>query len=1050
MRASPMLLAALTVVVTLLVTDAAGAQAEENLVSAGPWRSGFCYNIYTPHYGGQIPEVRRDTNFAGQPLTLDGRVYEHGFGCRGFSIVELRVPAGVTGLSARLGIDDQDTGSGNGTYFSVWADGEMVWRSMALTRDDPALLVTIPVRSATGWLKLVTDAQGYGNPDLADWCDVQWLRAAPPPQPVWRYAATTGWHVRPELHPFGLLYRGEALLVTVLGPEPGQAVLAGRVTSDSGRTVLETRQTVFLEPGSTAAALGRARLDMRALPNGIYDLHLTALAGGKPVAERTVRFGLLESRAGKPSQGTIFGINHHEFAASYEALEAIGCEYSRQWFVWAWIQPERGQWNWNWHDERMAEARWHNVKTIGVLGGLASPAWSSPANVEPGQVTTPGCPADMADWEAYVRAVATRYRGQIRVWESWSEIMGLAQSGRLGWSVAKYVDLHRRTYRILKEIDPENKVLLSADWLSFVGECLDAGLGDAFDGIVPHPYRPGDPPEAWSLNYSVHEMGNVGTVFETARRWLTEHGHPQAEVWATELGWAVSGRDWVTVPVATHGQYVPRSYQLAQASGEAANLSWHDFAHGMFGLADPTGVPRPALLAYAAMVPRLSGARLVRRLEVGGRLHALWFRRDDTDLLTLCAETGTDFAFLKPPRAMRLRTCDWYGNASPLDLPAAGRALAVDGRIQYLEADSLEGLEVTQRELVTLLPAESEVLAGASLELACSLRNDFGMPATFTVRPGRADGVVPAAAVERVRLAPGEEAQVRLALAVTRDAAPGLREIPVSVTVPGGQEITLRAFVRVQQPLRLTVRPFRTDQLGPTVTPVEVEVHNVAGSPLTGRLEAAVPEGYVVDPKTQTFSDLAGGGTRVLPVGLTATRPVVSTDALALRATCTDGAHAERTISLSPTIADRDGDGVADGWRLNPEGGPPERPNLAEASIETGDSEFCCQRITCTRFGGGWIILHRDRQDHITRGKRYRVTYRARCQGVTSLVGVAVYNIVPWESCGLQKEQRIGSDWETVTHEFTATRDSDDVRFEVYFMSVGTLWVEGLRLEELP
>lgn len=1048
MRGSWMRLAPLAVTVAALLTQAARTQAEESQVSAGPWRSGFCYNVYTPHYGGQIPEVRRNSNFAGQPLTLDGRVYEHGFGCKGFSIIELAVPAGVTGLSAHLGIDDQDVGSGNGTYFSVWVDGALVWRSMALTRDDPTLVVTIPVRSTTGQLKLVTDAQGYGNPDLADWCDVQWLTEAPP-QPGWRYA-TTGWHVRPDLHPFNLVYRGEALAVTMLGPEPGQAVLAYRITSDTGRRVLENRRSVDLVADSTAAALGRVQIDLSALPNGIYDLHLTLLAGGQPVAQREARFGLLESRAEKPSQDTIFGVNHHEFLASYEALAAIGCEYSRQWFVWAWIQPERGQWNWNWHDERLAEARRHQVKTIGVLGGLASPGWSSPENLEPGQVTTHGCPADMADWEAYVRAVATRYKGQITVWESWNEVMNLAQVQRLGWSVAKYVDLHRRTYRILKEVDPKNKVLLSADWLSFVGQCLDAGLGETFDGIVPHPYRPSSTPEAWLLNYSVHEMGHVGTVFETARRWLAEHGHPQAEVWATELGWALSGRDWIAVPLATHGEYVPRSYQLAQASGEAANLCWHDFAHDMFGLADPTAVPRPALLAYAAMVPRLTGAKLVRRLEVGGKLQALHFRRGDTDLLTLCAETGADFAYLRPARPMRLRRYDWYGNESELDLPSGGRAFTVDGRIQYLEADSLADLQVTQRDLVTLSPTESEVLAGAAVELVCALRNDFGLPATFSVRPGQADSVIPTAPVQRRQLAPGQEAQVPLTFRVAREAAAGQRELAVSVTVPGGQEITLKSFVRVQQPLRLTVRPFATDQLGPEATPVEVEIHNAAGVPLTGRLEAAVPEGFGVEPVAQAFADLAGGGTRVLRLGLTATRPVAANDVLTVRATCTDGAHAERSISLVPTITDRDGDGLADGWRLNAGDGPPQRPNLAAASIEPGDSEFFCQKIVCTRFGGGWIILHRDRQDVITRGKRYRVTYRARSQGITGGVGVAVYNIAPWESCGLQKEQLIGSDWQTVSHEFTATRDSDNVRFEVYFTSVGTLWVEGLRLQELP
>ena len=31
-------------------------------------------------------------------------------------------------------------------------------------------------------------------------------------------------------------------------------------------------------------------------------------------------------------------------------------------------------------------------------------------------------PADIEDWRAYVRAVATRYKGRIRYWELWNEV----------------------------------------------------------------------------------------------------------------------------------------------------------------------------------------------------------------------------------------------------------------------------------------------------------------------------------------------------------------------------------------------------------------------------------------------------------------------------------------------------------------------------------------------------------------------------------------------------------------------------------------------------
>jgi len=1034
------------VVVLILAVSGVPAPAAD-WVSASPRARGFVYNVYAPLYGRELPEVKCDTNFLGRPLALDGHSYERGFGGQGYAIVEVDVPADATGLAATIGIDDQDMGAGNGTIFSIWENGRRLWESPALCRSDPALTIHVPLPGLRA-IKLITDAQGYRNQDLADWCEVRWLREPAPP--LWRYTtAGQPWQVRAELYPFSLAYRGEKLPLTVLGPAPAAAELACVVTDDTGRKVLENTRTLALKPSEHASAMASPALDLASLPNGIYDLRLEAASGGQPVAARTLRFGLITSRLGRPSQGTIYGVNHHEFLASYEPLAAIGCEYARQWFCWAWIEPKPGEWHWSWHDERMAAAQRFGVKTIGVLGGIGQPAWSSPDHVEPGKATTHGCPANMAAWEEYVRAVATRYKGQITVWESWNEIMGPAQRELEGWSVARYVDLHRRTYRVLREIDPHNKLLLSADGLGFVQQCLDAGVGAAFDGIVPHPYRNASTPEASVSNFCVGAMGDVASVFSAARSWLEAHQHPQAGIWATEIGWSVAGAGWVTVPLQTHGEYVPRSYQLAQASGQAANLSWHDFAHFMFGLADPGGVPRPALLSYAGMVPRLTGATLVKRLALAEPLHALLFRRPDTEMLTLCAEQDVAFAFLKPPAPMRLRAFDWYGNETALHLPAAGRAVPVDGRIVYLEGPAVSRVQVAAVAPLALSPAHVEAIAGAQVQLVCSIENAFGEPADFAAQPGAVEGLRFADA-GKLRLAPGQRGEICLVATVARDAAAGWRAVPVAIAVPGGASPVLRATVRVIPPVSASLRPCDCARLSATPLPAQVELRNAEGRPLSGEVALTAPPGLKAEPATLRFTNLAGLATQTLDFALTAARPVTSADRLTLRVNCADGAHTERAYSLAPTVLDRDGNGVADGWKLNPEGGPPEQRNLGEASIEPGDSEFFCQKIKCTRFGGGWIILHRDGQDQIAGGQRYRVTFRARAEGLKGTVGVAVYNIQPWQSCGLESHYRIGPDWQTVQAEFTAKRDSDNVRFEVYFTEVGTVWLEGMRLQQLP
>jgi len=205
-----------------------------------------------------------------------------------------------------------------------------------------------------------------------------------------------------------------------------------------------------------------------------------------------------------------------------------------------------------------------------------------------------------------------------------------------------------------------------------------------------------------------------------------------------------------------------------------------------------------------------------------------------------------------------------------------------------------------------------------------------------------------------------------------------------------------------------------------------------------------------VTPARLPLPTLAPGATAPLSTELAAARAIRSEDSLQVVVACEDGARAEVIRSLAPTILDADGNGLADGWRINPETTSEDTPgNIARVSIEPGGSEFNCQRIDCPRFRSGWIILHRDGADEVIRDAGYRITFRARQRGLKGTVGVAVYNIRPWECCGIEKQLRIGPDWQTYTAEFRATRDSGLARFEFFFTETGTLWLEGIRLEPL-
>lgn len=1022
------------------------ASGQEIPVADGPGAGGLVYSVYDPLYGRPLPEVKRNQNGHGHPLTLRGKQFARGFGCCRYSIIELEVPSEARALRCIIGIDDEKAGPSGDTYFSVWAEGKRLWQSPALSAEDPPLWINVPVCGHRR-IKLITDAQGYENYDLADWCDVRWVTAAPPGEASWRYQLEpAAWSVRPELHPYHLAYRREGLPVSVMAGSPAPAEATCVVRDEREAVVLDKRLPLAFGHSDIGPVPARVTIPLAGLKLGLYVARLGVMSGGGLRSEREVRFGLMEPRVGEPPSGTIYGVNHHEFAASYEPLRAAGIEWSRQWFCWAWIQPRRGEWHWGWHDERIAAAAQAGVKTIGVLGGIGSPNWSSPTNVALGQPTTLGCPEDMGAWEEYVRQVATRYKGRLSVWESWNEIMGAAEAKLQGWSVAKYIELHRRTWRVLKEVDPQNKLLLSADSLGFVQACLQAGLGECFDGIVPHPYRGIASPEAGVSNYCVGNLGDVGSVFDAGRKWLDDHGRPKAQIWATEIGWALTGGDgWATVPVETHGEYLPRAYLLAQASDHCANLSWHDFGLGMFGFFDGQGFPRPAYLSYAGLIARLEGARPLKRWRFRAPLHAALFARGGVNVLALWAESGVEFAMLRPTRDLRLTAYDWFGNPTPLDLPSSGQAVPATGRVMYLEGPSLADLDITPVHPAQVAAVPPSVVAGHSAGISCTVENLVGGAGEFALQVEPPAGLRAERPALTLSVPPGQSRAAIFALTADRGAPCGERRVPVTVTFPGGFSAPLEAYLTIVSPFSLTVEPFDCVALVRGPVAAKALVRNDDDRPLSGTVSFLAPEGFGVSPRERSFSNLAPGATVALPVALSGTRAPRPGEDLTLRGAA-DGATVEIARSLTPVIRDEDHNGLATGWHLNPQG-PPEHPDRATASIEEGHAEFLCQKITCTDFGGGWVILHRDGQDHITKGKRYRVSFWARQRGLKGTLSVAVYNIAPWESCGLESGFRVGGDWQKITTEFTAARDSDNVRFEFFLTETGTVWIEGMRLE---
>jgi hypothetical protein len=127
-------------------------------------------------------------------------------------------------------------------------------------------------------------------------------------------------------------------------------------------------------------------------------------------------------------------------------------------------------------------------------------------------------PDDLADWDAYVRATVTRYRGRIGAYELWDYANSPIHYSGTAETMAAMVE---RATRIIKEVDPPAVVLSPSFgdlWDVDARERLrvyaDAGVLEPCDAVAVkfHPQAPADPPErvlelATLVDRTLHGVG---------------------------------------------------------------------------------------------------------------------------------------------------------------------------------------------------------------------------------------------------------------------------------------------------------------------------------------------------------------------------------------------------------------------------------------------------------------------------------------------------------------------------------------------------------------
>lgn len=238
---------------------------------------------------------------------------------------------------------------------------------------------------------------------------------------------------------------------------------------------------------------------------------------------------------------------------------------------WGALEPSRGKYDWHSLDYWVSVVQSHGVELDYLF--LNTPQWASIRPDERCNRGPVGCaaPPNPADWEEFVTALVTRYKGRISSYELWNEPNA---EGYWTGTPAQMVDMASRAYRIIKSIDPHAIVVTpsasSSGWPMthdiWLDQYLTAGGGKYADVIAWHGYsgrndRPALPPE--NLARQISDLHSV----------IAKHHLSNLPVWNTEGGWGKNAQ----IPDPDEQASFLAKWYLIQFTNGVARAYWYQW-----------------------------------------------------------------------------------------------------------------------------------------------------------------------------------------------------------------------------------------------------------------------------------------------------------------------------------------------------------------------------------------------------------------------------------------------------------------------------------------
>ncbi|WUG91152.1 helix-turn-helix domain-containing protein [Streptomyces sp. NBC_00454] len=483
--------------------------------------------------------------------------------------------------------------------------------------------IIIPVEFGTA--ERIARLCGASARELADLYRL-WV-AASVPDPDTVAVEGTAQATEPETpHPTG---------AAVPGAPPGPAPLVPRVprtpTSGTARVAVTSLAVILL---CVVSLSGSARSTAPHPPTA------TAATGTTTAAPWT--------QAPTPVPNGIFGMTLN---SSTGAMPTFQIDTVRLWDSrtrWSNIQPRRGAYDWSILDRLVTAANQAGLPVLFTMGG--TPDWASPNGphtaYDDGSRTSP--PDDLADWTAFVSAVATRYRGRIDAYELW--VLGNDTRFYSG-SPETLVEMTREAKAVLDAADPDATVvcpsmgrLWEAEGMHALERFSELRGYDSCDvaGVKLYQRTASDPPE---------EM--LGLVGEIDRAFHRGGSHPK--LWSTGTTYDIPLQKPLEEPAASANAV---RFFLVGLYARYQRMYFYNWGGSKIPIVmQPDGQPPTTAALYVEELRRWVHGTRIRSCGngVAARLpDGVWqcrFDRDGAELTIVWDPTGT--ARLKAPPGVK-------------------------------------------------------------------------------------------------------------------------------------------------------------------------------------------------------------------------------------------------------------------------------------------------------------------------------------------------------------------------------------------------------------